>query len=187
MRRALALTMMVVLLASGAACSKKSSDNATDTGGATTTQSTTDDTQSSTTNTTKRTTGTTSKKGGLRMGDLGGSAGSEGFTSQEEQCIQQGAAADPILAPLIAADEEPILTSEKEALAQVLVDCVGKARIADLIINEVKDDPSVTNNVDLNCLRTELQNLSTTDQVSLLIGGSDAESIATSAALACLD
>jgi hypothetical protein len=176
-RKITLLGLTVLLLAALVGCTSKKADNVTT------------DTQAKTENTEDKTEGTSKEdRPKLKLKGLTDESGeSDIFTDEELECLEEAAIADPVLGPVVEDGDEPSGPEEEEALAIIMLQCLGQERIAELVVDELAADPEASAYLDLNCFQTALENLAGIDVVLLLLGGSDAEAIAASAVGTCID
>lgn len=181
MTRKIALLGLTILLLAGimGCTSKKSSDVTT----GTTTKEKTESTERKTEGTSKEERPRLKLKGLGSTGDEGSEAG-EFLTDDEQECLDEGALADPVLGPLVEDGDEPSTDEELQAVGILLVQCLGQERIGELLADQIAEDPSGAGDLfDLTCIEDTVVALEPIDLVSIIAD----PSLAAEFFLTCID
>lgn len=143
------LVAAVALTAAGGACSTSSDDEKS-------------------TSTTISSEAETTSGGRIDLGDLAEGGGTAGeITAADEECINDGAADDPLLADATSYDDL-VTTAQKEAFWDIAIDCVGSAVLIDLFMQGFTEEAPQLTSAQIDCARTEVGALSRDEAVALL-------------------
>jgi hypothetical protein len=163
-RRVTAVVAGVLLALVAAACS--SSDSGSSSASSTTTVAV--EAQASTTTTTATTTTTSTGSGsGIGLGDLSGSSAVDGITAADEDCVNDRAASDPLLADATTYSDL-VTTAQKQAFWEIAIDCVGSELLIDLFMEGFTENAPNLTTGQVQCAREQVSALDRSQAVALL-------------------
>jgi hypothetical protein len=166
-RRVTALLVGTVLGLGAAACS--SSDPGSDSSSASPSTTLSVEAEASTTTTvdTDIDTDTDTDTPGIGLGDLSGSSATDDVTAADEECINEAAADEPLLADATTYSDL-VTTAQKQAFWEIAIDCVGSELLIDLFMEGFTENAPNLTTGQIQCARDEVTALSRAQAVALL-------------------